>query len=179
MAVLSTVKAGFDRLSAGLYWLAMLALLAMSVHVFLSVAARSVLGRDLSGTLETTAYYYMPVLAFAALPHLDALGGHIRADLISARLTARADRVLETLACLAMCAFFTGLAVYGTEVAYDRTISAEVARSANGFMPVWPGRWALAAAAALTAVHYLLACLGLLLGTGADTARPGHDGEAA
>lgn len=174
-----TVKTGFDRLAAALYWLAMFALLAMSVHVFLSVAARVVLGRDLSGTLETTAYYYMPLLAFAALPHLDVLGGHIRADLISARLTARADRALETLACLAMCVFFTGLAVYGTEVAYDRTLSSEVARSANGFMPVWPGRWVLAAAAALTAVHYLLAFLGLVLGTGAQPAGSGHGGDAA
>lgn len=159
-----TLKAGLDRLAGALYWLAMIAMLAMALHVFASVAARAVIGRDLSGTLEITAYYYMPFLTFAALPYLDTYGGHIRADLISGVLKPRALRFLEMVILLAMVAFFTALAYYGIDVAYDRMMSSEVARSANGFMPIWPGRWVLGIAATVTVSHYLLRFIGLALG---------------
>nr|WP_321507224.1 TRAP transporter small permease [uncultured Celeribacter sp.] len=167
-----TLKTSFDRLAGALYWVAMLAMLAMALHVFASVASRAFIGRDLSGTLEITAFYYMPLLAFAALPHLDAFGGHIRADLISAFLAPRALRSLELVIRLAMVAFFGLLAFYALNVAYDRMASSEVARSANGFMPVWPGRWVLGIAAAMTSIHYILAFFGLVLGVHEDTFHP-------
>lgn len=174
-----SLKAGFDGLAHGLFWLSMLAMLVMALHVFASAAARAVLGHDLGGTLESTAYYYMPVLAFAALPYLDHFGGHIRADLISGALGPTGQRVLEAVIRLGMAAFFAVLAYYSTQVAIARMNSGEVARSANGFMPVWPGRWALSIAAILASVHYVFAFMDILIGVRDSDWDPAEAARAA
>lgn len=158
------VTSAYERLTGALYWVAMLAMLAMSLHVFASVAFRTFLGRDLAGTLETTAFYYMPLLAFAALPHLDKFGGHIRADLITGMVSPKTSAVLEAATRLAMAAFFALIAWFSVDVAMDRMQSQEVARSANGFMAIWPGRWVLAVAAVLASFHYILGFIGIVLG---------------
>lgn len=158
------IHARFSVIANLFYWVAMITMMVMSLHIFASISMRLLTGRELAGTLEITAYYYMPILAFAALPYLDRFGGHISADLLGGLFGEKGGRYLEAVTRLGMAVFFFLLAWYSIDVAVKRTLSGEVARSADGYLLVWPGRWVLALAVALACIQSLIAIPRVLRG---------------
>src|SRR3546814_14481211 len=66
----------------------------------------------IAGTLEITAYYYMPIAVCLALAPVQFNSAHISVELITSTCTANAARVLRLLN-LACCTLFCVIVVAG------------------------------------------------------------------
>src|SRR3546814_9947032 len=84
----------------------------MMLTVCLNVATKYMFDFPIAGTLEITAYYYMPIAVCLALAPVQFNSAHISVELITSKCTGTAARVLRLLN-LACCTLFCVIVVAG------------------------------------------------------------------
>ncbi|WP_306051252.1 TRAP transporter small permease [Oceaniradius stylonematis] len=136
--------------------LAMLALVAMMVHLCADIAMRNLAGRSLDGTLEVVAELYMPFVAFGALAATHFRGEEIRVDLIAYLLPAplmpwvgRAGQLLMVGCAGAMAWLTGGHAMRAIEI-------GERIEAGTIVIAAWPGKAMVTIGFALLALAALI-----------------------
>lgn len=147
-----------DVWSRALLALAIIAGLAMMVHVTVDVFFRTVLNEPLAGTNETVAAYYMIAAAFLPIAFLGRTGGHISADIFTGFLSPAAMRWVDAFTSLLGIVYMAFFTWQSWVSALRHTANREVLEIPNGFLVAWPSRWMLPVAGAS-----LLLCLVLRL----------------
>jgi len=115
---------------------AVVALVAMMVHVLSNVFARSVLNTTVPNTFELTQYYYLPILAMLGFVAAQHRGEHITAEVFYSLFSRGEKRLITIITSLAAAAVAFGLAYY----TFDRAQYAAGVRLEYGVtsLQVWP-----------------------------------------
>lgn len=128
--------------------------LLLTLQIAVDVISRNLANRPLGGTLELTSHLFMPLIVFLSLAYAEQTGEHIRATILSARLTPALRRVAETIALLASLVIVLALtyaaiqaAVYSTEIRLEALGAID--------LPVWPVKIFAAAGLALFALQLM------------------------
>jgi len=136
-----------DRLlewwSRALLALAILAGLAMMVHVTVDVFARTVFNAPLRQTNQMVAGYYMIAVAFLPIAILGKHDNHIVADVFTEAAGPRLRHALLIFTNLLGMAYMFVFTWQSWISAARRTAQGEVLEISGGYMIVWPGRWLL------------------------------------
>ncbi len=147
-----------DLWSRALLALAIIAGLAMMVHVTLDAAFRYFLNAPIAGTSQTVAAYYMIAVAFLPIALLGREDEHITVDVFT-DAAPRAFRVFSLV--VAHLLGMAWMAIFSWQAwvsAMRRMHQGEVLEIPGGFLLAWPARFLLPVAGAS-----LLACLALRL----------------
>lgn len=156
-----------DRLlelwSRALLALAILAGLAMMIHVSVDVFARTALNAPLRQTNQMVAGYYMIAVAFLPIALLGKHDDHISVDVFTAGLGPRMGRVFAVFTTLLGMVYMTVFTWQSWISAARRTVQREVLEISGGYMIVWPGRWFLPIAGASLLLCFALRLARLLL----------------
>jgi len=154
-----------DRIDRVLEWwsrallaLAILAGLAMMIHVTVDVFARTVLNSPLRQTNQMVAAYYMIAVAFLPIALLGKHDDHISADVFTTMMKPWMRHFFSIFTTLLGMAYMTVFTWQSWISAGRRMGQGEVLEISGGYMIVWPGRWLLPIAGAS-----LLLCLALRL----------------
>lgn len=126
-----------DRMSALLAIGAAAALLILAATVIVDVAGRSFFNRPLTGALEMTAYWWMPMLVLLAFAYTECRQEHIKVTILLDTLPPRMRRVVE--GCFGVVA--TGLLIALAWHAWGEALdSAAVGQTTASSPPVavWP-----------------------------------------
>jgi TRAP-type C4-dicarboxylate transport system permease small subunit len=113
----------------------------MALHVALDVTLRYALNAPLPGTVSFVSYYYMVAVIFAPLAFVQSKREHFFAEIVTARLSAPAVRVIDAL-CLAVTALVLLFLVWCTG-AYALSLTEANASVETSYftIPTWPSRW--------------------------------------
>jgi TRAP-type C4-dicarboxylate transport system permease small subunit len=139
-----------------LLWIAMIAGVLMMMHVSVDVTGRTFFNRPLQGTTEIVSGWYMVAICYLPWAWLTRNDNHIVAGVFERIGTAWFGYWVEVLVKIFMLVY---VAVFGWQTgarAVAQTRAGEVWEAAGGFIPVWPSRWLLPVAAALTGIYLLL-----------------------
>lgn len=155
MTRLDTVLAALGRI---MIWLAGLCLVLMMLQVIADVAGRLFLSRPLPSTIEIVAEWWMPALIFLPMVTVALRGENIAVDIVYDRLPPRAQAVSDIFAGLAFAVFLAFISWGAWEQALRAYAKGEFIL---GMIPVviWPVRFLLPIAGAITAVVYVLSAL--------------------
>ena len=129
-------------LNIGTIAVACAAMVLMMLHITLDVGVRYFANGQIVGTLEWVSFYYMVILVFLALGHVELRGENIRVDLFAKMMPNWAQLALYIFACLLGLAFFGMLFWQSLTDAVEATGRQEEAMSNFRFL-IWPARWAL------------------------------------
>jgi TRAP-type C4-dicarboxylate transport system permease small subunit len=113
----------------------------MMLHIIADVFARSVLGVQFEGTLETVANWYMIGTVFLPLALIAARGEHLAAEIFTARLPARAQAVLATFAALLTFLLCAAVVWYAAGDAWNATARGDRVELTRSFLYIWPMKW--------------------------------------
>lgn len=139
----------------GLLWIAILAGLAMMLHVSTDVAMRTA-KYPLGGTNEIVSAFYMVAIAYLPWIWIARNEGHIKVDLFTRMMPAPVARVFDVIAKLGTL-IYIGVFSWQTGVeAFVKYEEGEVWETAFGFIPVWPSRFILPVAGTLMTVYVLI-----------------------
>ena len=119
---------------------AVLALVAMMVHVNADVFGRVLLDMPLQGTIEIVSHWYMVALAFLPLAYVERLDGHIDVELLTYVQSPRVRRINLALAKLVAAAFYALLACVSFDRALEKWAIGEYAMGSIAFV-IWPTRF--------------------------------------
>jgi TRAP-type C4-dicarboxylate transport system permease small subunit len=145
-----------DKLADGALALAVLAVLAMMLHVTGDVLAKYLLGAPFVGTIEMVSSYYMIGCVFLPLIAVQRDGQQIAVPFFTDRLAPRSRAVINGLALLLTAAFVALLAWMGSQEAWTQTQSLETTSSTAAQFQIWPTRW-------FPVIGYVGACAYLLV----------------
>ncbi|MCI5076021.1 TRAP transporter small permease [Oricola sp.] len=164
-----------DRIDRVLEWwsrallaLAILAGLAMMIHVTVDVFARTVFHSPLKQTNQMVAAYYMIAAAFLPIAFLGKHDDHITADVFTDYMGPRLRHVLLIFTNILGMAYMYVFTWQSWISAGRRTAQGEVLEISGGYMMVWPGRWLLPIAGASLFLCLALRVARLLLHKGVD-----------
>jgi len=116
--LMTTMDRALNKLSTGLMWIAQVALFLLMLLVAFDVIGRYVFGSPIMGALEVIEVLMVPIV-FLALGFCTRKGQHVIVDLVTFRLSSRAQRISgvgASLACavtFAIIAWQTGLQALG------------------------------------------------------------------
>lgn len=160
------VITSLDRISAVLLALGCLATLLMMLHVCADVIGRLLFRHPIGGTLEVVTYIYMVAVVFLPMAVVQSKRQHLIVELFSQVFPKRVLAGLDGVVALLACVFMIALAWYSGHDALAQTLIRETAPSELNPVPIWPARWMVTAAAALSALYLgLQAFADLLLAT--------------
>lgn len=151
---------GVDTLARGLAILAALALVLLAVNVLVDVTGRAGFNAPYPGTLEMTAYWWMPTLTLAAFAYTEMRQEHIKVTILLDILPPLMRRMVEGVFGLIATGLLLLLAWHGLSEALE---AAEYGQTTSSSPPVavWPfkflaplGVLALALQSAATSYRY-------------------------
>lgn len=116
------------------------ALFVMCLHIVADVASRWLANEPLAGTLEITAFWWMPTLVFLALAITQSRNEHLRATLLVDGLSEKYKRYAEALTSAVAIVLLAIMLYYAALGAADSTAIRE-AKLGVVTVPVWPFRW--------------------------------------
>lgn len=156
---LGRVLRGIDLVSGALAVLAAAALVALAANVVADVIGRAFFNTPVTGTLEMTSYWWMPMLVLLAFAWTEREQEHIRVTILLDALPGRMRRIVEGCFGGLAAALLAVLAWHSLNEALD---SAAVGQTTASSPPtaIWPfkfaaplGAGALALQAAATAAR--------------------------
>ncbi|TDX32529.1 TRAP transporter small permease subunit [Rhodovulum visakhapatnamense] len=140
---LSRLDRGLYRLERQLALLAGLAVFALMLLAVVSVGGRQVFNQPLAGYVDWIQQG-MPLIAFLGIAYTQRDGGHIRMDILVARLSGRALWAAEAVTTLAML-IVMALLVWGSFAHFQRSFdwgaplfSRDSSIDIN--LPLWPAK---------------------------------------
>jgi TRAP-type C4-dicarboxylate transport system permease small subunit len=137
-------------------WIGLIAGFLMMVHVSADVTGRSFFNRPLEGTTEIVSAWYMVAVCYLPWAWLTRNDNHIVAGVFERIGTPRFGFWLEVGVKILMIVYVGVFAWQTWMRAIQQTQAGEVWEAAGRFIPVWPMRWVLPAAAALMGVYLVL-----------------------
>jgi TRAP-type C4-dicarboxylate transport system permease small subunit len=139
-----------------LLWIAVIAGVAMMLHVSADVTARTVFNYPFGGTNEIVSAFYMVAVAYLPWIWIARNDGHIKVDLFTRMMPPRMQRFFDILARLGTIVY-VGVFTWQTLVeAFVKYEEGEVWETAYGFVAVWPSRFILPAAGLLMTIYIVL-----------------------
>jgi TRAP-type C4-dicarboxylate transport system permease small subunit len=139
-----------------LMWVAVLAGVAMMLHVSADVAARTIFNIPFGGTNEIVSAYYMVAVAYLPWIWIARNDGHIKVDLFTRMMPSGIRRTSETIARIGTIVYI-GLFTWQTFIeAFVKYGEGEVWETAFGFVPVWPSRFILPVAGLLMCLYIII-----------------------
>ncbi len=149
------IERWLDRLAAALMLLGGACLVLMMMQIMLDVFLRTSVKSSIPGTEETVAAYYMIGCAFLPLAWVQRARGHVRVEVFTLWLSARAAAALEGCVFL-FCAVLAAVFAYATAVkAIEMTRTGEILIGAIDVV-VWPSRWFVPAGLVVLVLYLLL-----------------------
>lgn len=159
------------RLSQLCFGVACLALLAMSLHIFVEFVGR-LFGIYIDGTLEFTSFYYMIFAVFLGNSYTQYKNQHISTDVLTNLLSIKYQKSLAVIS-LILQMFFYSLLSYQTLLdSIDSYLSMEETM-ANFRFYIWPSKWALPLGFASLTLVVLLQFIELLFGKSLEITKEG------
>ena len=153
---MESIKKWLEYPINALLWIAILAGIAMMLHVSADVAARTVFNSPFGGTNEIVSAFYMVAIAYLPWIWISRNEGHITVDLFTQMMPPRTRRVFDIIARLGTIVY-VGVFTWQTLVeAFVKYYEGEVWETSYGFVPVWPSRFILPAAGLLMTVYIIL-----------------------
>lgn len=175
-----------DRIDRALEWwsrallaVAILAGLAMMIHVTVDVVARTVFRSPLSQTNQMVAAYYMIAVAFLPIAILGKHDNHISADVFTEFMGRQLRHALQIFTNLLGMAYMFVFTWQSWISAARRTVQGEVLEISGGYMIVWPGRWLLPVAGASLFLCLTLRGVRLVLSPGKEDEHHRSPGSGA
>jgi TRAP-type C4-dicarboxylate transport system permease small subunit len=167
--LLRRIDRALDLWSRALLALAILAGIAMMLHVSLDVFMRNVFNAPMRQTNQMVAGYYMIAATFLPIAFLGKRDDHITADVFTEYMRPLTRRALDIFTTLLGMIYMT-LFTWQSWISADRrTSQGEVLEVSGGYMIVWPGRWLLTIAGASLFLCFALRFVRLVLpGPGPD-----------
>lgn len=136
-------------------WAAVVAMVAMMLHIVANAVLRTVFRAPLPGTLEVTQYWYLPVIALLGLIVAQARNEHIFADLLFDGFPPLAKRFTTILVELITAAVAFAFAWFGF---LEGLHSLEIGETlGNTELPRWPGEVLLGVAYTVFGIQLLYA----------------------
>ncbi|MEW5421059.1 TRAP transporter small permease subunit [Amorphus sp. 3PC139-8] len=154
-----------DRLSAVFAYGAAAAVILLATSVFIDVVGRTLFSSPLTGTLEMTAYWWMPMLTLLAFGYTEQRQEHIKVTILLDALPLRMRQIVEGTFGLVATALVMALTYYA---AVDALESAQVGQTTASSPPIaiWPFKFVavvglamLSLQAAATAFRYFAGLL--------------------
>tara|TARA_B110000211_G_scaffold231231_1_gene292436 strand:+ start:642 stop:1187 length:546 start_codon:yes stop_codon:yes gene_type:complete len=139
--------------------LAAAVLLLMMLHVVADVVGRNLLNYPAPATTEMVAYYYMIAVVFLPLPFVELRDRSISVDLFYNWFSPSARKLSKAFGTLLSILFFSGLTFKSS---IDAWAAFEKGEMVDGLyvVAIWPARFGLPAAFALTAVILCIRLVG-------------------
>ncbi len=138
------IRPFFQKLSSKLSdfsaFIAMITMISMMLLITSDVIMNKLIGRPIPGTVEVTAYYFMVLLVFLALPYIEKKQSHISADFLVVMLPESWQDRLNAIGKILTIIFYTLLAYGAVLQAVKSTKRLETAMS-NFTFYIWPSRW--------------------------------------
>lgn len=122
-------------------WIAMAAAALMALHVSAEIVSRLVLGRGLTGTIETVSYYYMVAVTFLPLGRVQAHHDHIVADSLAMVVPRILRPITDLLGKLISVGVMALLLAGAISSALSKTEMGEYIVASTFDLPIWPARW--------------------------------------
>ncbi|GAA1022285.1 hypothetical protein Aple_075320 [Acrocarpospora pleiomorpha] len=116
--------------------IAMAAIAAMMIHVVANALARYAFKQPIEGTLEYTAFWYLPIMVFLGIYLAQADGTQIRAALLFDRFPSQVRVEAHVLGELITLALFLGFAWFGWREALELAEMRGTAGAST--VPIWP-----------------------------------------
>ena len=139
-----------------LFWLSLLAGFLMMVHVTVDVTGRYFFNRQLDGTTEIVAAYYMILVAYCPWAWVASRDNHIVAGIFRHIGSPRFDFWLD-IAVKTFTAVCVSVFTYRTFwAALRQTRAGEVWLAGTMYLPVWPSRWVLPVSGLFMVLHLVL-----------------------
>lgn len=155
-------------------YIAAILIAAIMIHVVIDASSRLLFHRSLEGTTEIVSYYYMVGVVFLPLLALRRSRGFITADLFTAAMSPRMEKVLDILGDLLLAAWFLFFAWVSTLTAMKATETGEFVETTTSVLTTWPSRWVLPVVGLLVGLHCLVEAAERWLD---DTYQPGADAD--
>jgi TRAP-type C4-dicarboxylate transport system permease small subunit len=150
---------GITRLTGSAEHLAAAILLLMMLHVVADVVGRNLFNYPAPATTELVAYYYMIAVVFLPLPFVELRDRSISVDLFYNFFPPSVQRFTKAFGTLACILFFSGLTFKSS---IDAWAAFEKGEMIDGLyvVAIWPARFGLPAAFALTTVVLCIRLVG-------------------
>ncbi len=132
------------------------AIFAMMLHITADVLMKLLFNAPLPGALEIVTYIYMVACTFLPLAHVVVSRTMIVVEVFTQGLSPKGLLRLESWLALLSCAYFGAMAVMSGLQAVAKTRIGEIQDATYFELPVWPMRWVVVLACALTALAVLL-----------------------
>lgn len=132
-----------SRLSAAAMWTACVAITMMTLHVTADVIGKYLFRAPVPATFEAVEAYYMVALVFLPLSYIVRSEGHIVVELFTRNMPRRGQAALSVFTGILTLIWVALLAWYGGKEAVRMTADKELLQIAEGFIYVWPSRWAV------------------------------------
>lgn len=141
-----------DRLSGFVAIFAALALVLLVANVFVDVLGRSMFRRPLSGTLEMTAYWWMPMITLLSLGYTERTQEHIKVTMLLDALPLRLRQIVEGSFALLAFGLLCVLAWYALQEALYASSIGKTTPSRPPVM-IWPFTFAAVIGVGLLALQ--------------------------
>lgn len=145
-----------DLAADGMLLVGGLAIFAMMLHITADVLMKLAFNAPLPGALEIVTYIYMVACTFLPLAHVVVSRTMIVVEVFTQGLSPKGLLRLESGLALLSCAYFGAMAVMSGLQAAAKTRIGEIQDATYFELPVWPMRWVVVLACALTALAVLL-----------------------
>lgn len=146
-----------DRLSDGLAILGALALILLAGNVFLDVVGRTIFRHPFGGTLEYTAYWWMPTLTLLAFGYTEKQQEHIKVTILLDVLPMGLRRGIEMAFGLLTLGMTAALCYYATLEALQSMALGRTTPSTPP-VPIWPFKFMATLGLAVLTLQLLASC---------------------
>lgn len=140
-----------DRLAVLQLAMAGLAVLGILVTITVDIAMRALFNSAFSSTIEIVSYYYMAPIAILPIATLELKDRHIRTDLFYRLFPQTGRAVSDIIAGCLTVGIYSLLAWVSWKQALTSTTAGELAMGI-AMLPIWPVRWIVPFAFAVSAV---------------------------
>ena len=142
-----------DGLSTLFAFGAAIAVVLLAVSVFFDVIGRTIFHAPLTGTLEMTAYWWMPMLTLLAFAFTERQQEHIKVTILLDALPLRMRQIVEGSFSILATGLLVALTWY---TLVDAMHSARIGETTPGTPPVaiWPFKFVAVAGAGMLSLQF-------------------------
>jgi TRAP-type C4-dicarboxylate transport system permease small subunit len=141
-----------DRMSIVFTYGATIGLVLLALTIFVDVIGRTFFNTPLPGTLETTAYWWMPVLTLLAFADTERRQEHIKVTILLDALPPRLRQYVEGSFGILASGLLVALAYYTLVDALESTRYREVTASSPP-VAIWPFKYVAVAGIGMIALQ--------------------------
>lgn len=143
-----------DKMSAVFAYGAAAAVILLALSVFIDVVGRTLFHHPLIGTLEMTAYWWMPMLTLLAFGYTEQKQEHIKVTILLDNLPLRMRQIVEGVFGLVATGLVAALTYYA---AVDALESAQVGQTTASSPPIaiWPFKFVAVVGLAMLSLQAL------------------------